>query len=205
MSKKNATLNTGSTLDPIANRLFEKSMRADAKQNRNKLLKAAHHVFMNEGISASMEKIARHAGVGVGTIYRHFPTKEELIESVMVYHKKRLIEEAFQKIKDRDPGEAFFTYFANVIKEGIANKAIIDAIVISSPSQNQPLEIVEEFWQGVELLFTRAQQNGAVRSDASIEDIRILFTGILQVSGDTGVYPEQVIKILRDGLRSTPQ
>ncbi|OCT16501.1 hypothetical protein A8709_02840 [Paenibacillus pectinilyticus] len=177
-------------------------MRADAQRNRDKLLQVAHTVFMTEGISVSMDEIARRAGVGVGTAYRHFPTKEDLFGAVIVSHKSRLIEEASQLLHHDNPGEAFFQYFAATIREGIANKAITDALVSNLNIETGRSEIARDFWSGLDHLLVRAQQHGSVRSDASMEDIKLLLIGILQATGDSRTFPERVVSILCDGLRS---
>lgn len=202
MSKKVTPANDGGHTSPIGAASKAKALRADAKRNRDLLLEVAHRVFTTQGITVSMDDIARHAGVGVGTVYRHFPTKEELFGAVMVSHKARLIEEAKKWLHHEDPGEAFFCYFAIIIREAITNKAITDALVGSGLSKNEALiEVARDFWRELNLLLIRAQQNGSVRTDASIEDIRTLLIGILQANGDGNPYPERIVSIIFDGLR----
>ncbi|WP_216364929.1 TetR/AcrR family transcriptional regulator [Paenibacillus sp. BIHB 4019] len=179
----------------------EKALRADAQKNRDHLLHVAHQVFMTEGISVSMDEIARRAGVGVGTVYRHFPTKEDLFGAVIVSHKARLMEEARQWLEHDDPGEAFFQYFATIIREGIANKAITDALVSSLNAEAGRSDVARDFWQGIDKLLARAKQSGSVRADARLEDIKLLLSGILQAAGDSGTFPDRVVSILCDGLR----
>jgi AcrR family transcriptional regulator len=182
--------------------LQAKTRRADARRNRDKLLDVAHRVFTTQGIAVSMDDIARHAGVGVGTVYRHFPTKEELFGAVMVSHKARLIEEAGKWLRHDDPGEAFFRYLEIVIREAIANKAITDALVAGGRSQDEALaEAARDFWRELDRLLVRAQQSGSVRSDAAIGDIRALLAGILQANGSGASYPERIVSIIFDGLR----
>lgn len=168
----------------------EKALRADARRNRDKLLEVAHKVFTTEGIIVSMDEIARRAGMGVGTIYRHFPTKEELFGAVIFSYKARLIEEAKKLLLHTDPGEAFFHHFISIIQEGIANKAITDALAGSGFDMDATLsEIARDFWRAINDLLVRAQQNGAVRADVRIEDIRALLIGILQANGDSTIDP----------------
>jgi len=187
----------------IVTQVPEKTLRADAKKNRDKLLRVAHEIFKTEGIAVSMDEIAKRAGVGIGTVYRHFPTKEDLFGAVIASHKMRLMEEADQLLHHEDPGEAFFQYFIKIISEGIANKAITDALVSSLTIDTGRSEIANEFWLGITLLLERAQQHGSVRADASIEDIKIMLIGVLQATGDRGIFPDRVISILCDGLRNS--
>lgn len=201
MSKKKISAGDGDTTDSVVATTPEKALRADAKRNRDKLLNVAHRVFMTEGISVSMDEIARRAGVGVGTVYRHFPTKEDLFGAVIVSHKARLIEEANQLLYHDDPGEAFFHYIERIIREGIANKAITDALVSSLNIDAGRSEVARDFWRGIDNLLARAQQSGSVRADARFEDIKVLLIGILQATGDSGTFPDRVVSIICDGLR----
>ncbi|NHN32603.1 TetR/AcrR family transcriptional regulator [Paenibacillus agricola] len=201
MSKENISAREGDTTDSVIATPPEKALRADAQKNRDKLLDVAHRVFRTEGISVSMDEIARRAGVGVGTVYRHFPTKEDLFGAVIVSHKARLIEEANQLLDHDDPGDAFFYYFARIIREGIANKAITDAIVSSLNINTGRSEVARNFWRGIDNLLARAQHSGSVRADARIEDIKVLLIGILQATGESGNFPDRVVSILIDGLR----
>jgi AcrR family transcriptional regulator len=178
-----------------------KVLRADARKNRDKLLDVAHRVFKTDGVSVSMDEIARQAGVGVGTVYRHFPAKEDLIAAVIVSHKARLIQEAAQWLDHDDAGEAFFRYFDSLIRAGLANKAITDALVHRPNSEVGHSRVAHDFWRSVDLLLVRAQQDGYVREDVDIEDIKVLLTGILMATGDSGVFPHRVASILYDGLR----
>ncbi|WP_019914119.1 TetR/AcrR family transcriptional regulator [Paenibacillus sp. HW567] len=200
MSKKNISAKHSDTTEFVVTPLV-KALRADAVRNRDKLLQVAHKVFTTEGASISMDEIARRAGVGVGTVYRHFPTKEDLFGAVIVSHKARLIEEAHQLLHHDDPGEAFFYYFAKIIREGIANKAITDALISRLNKNGGRSEVARDFWRGIDNLLGRAQQNGSVRADASIEDIKILLTGILQAAGNGETFPDRAVSILFDGLR----
>jgi AcrR family transcriptional regulator len=201
MSKKHISAGDGDTTDSVVATPPEKALRADAKRNRDKLLNVAHRAFTTEGISVSMDEIARRAGVGVGTVYRHFPTKEDLFGAVIISHKARLIEEANQLLYHDDPGEAFFHYIARIIREGIANKAITDVLVSSLNIDTGRSEVARDFWRGIDNLLARAQQSGSVRADARFEDIKVLLIGILQATGDGGTFPDRVVSILCDGLR----
>ncbi|MCM3173652.1 TetR/AcrR family transcriptional regulator [Paenibacillus sp. MER 99-2] len=201
MSNKKRSIPDGDVTAYIATPAPEKALRADAQKNRDKLLHVAHTIFATEGIAVSMDEIARRAGVGVGTVYRHFPTKEDLFGAVIYRHKMRLMEEADRLLHHDNPGDAFFQYFTKIIDEGIANKAITDALVSTLTIEAGSSELANEFWQGITRLLEQAQQHGSVRADVSIEDIKIMLIGVLQATGARGVFPDRVVSILCDGLR----
>ncbi|MHA6481644.1 TetR/AcrR family transcriptional regulator [Paenibacillus sp. strain BS8-2] len=181
---------------------IDKPLRADAQRNRDKLLHVAHKMFKSEGISISMDEIARSAGVGVGTIYRHFPTKEDLLGAIMTGHKSRLAEQAAHWLRHEHPGEAFFQYFETIIREGVANKVITDALISNLDIHTGRSETAMQFWQGIEDLLVRAQQHGSVRADARLEDIKVLLIGLMKATEGSGSYPDRVVSILCDGLRT---
>src|ERR1041384_5426357 len=85
----------------------DRPLRADARRNREKVLQAARSVFSEHGRDAQMDDVARRAGVGVGTVYRHFPTKEALIEALMVAAFQTIADEAHRALDIEDPWEAF--------------------------------------------------------------------------------------------------
>src|SRR5579859_7375871 len=94
-----------------------KRLRADARRNRDRLLAVAEDIFARRGLVASTDDIARAAGVGIGTLFRHFPTKEALLEAVFVARLQHLTEDARRLSSGDDPGEAFATFFAQIITE----------------------------------------------------------------------------------------
>ncbi|MEU9844544.1 helix-turn-helix domain-containing protein, partial [Actinomadura sp. NPDC048032] len=98
-------------------------LRADALRNRAKVLAAAEEVFAVQGTSASTEEVARKAGVGIGTVFRHFPTKESLLEAVLVALLKRLAAEARDLRAAADPGAAFFGFFTRVVSQAASSGA----------------------------------------------------------------------------------
>jgi len=86
-------------------------MRSDARRNRERVLVAAEDVFSEMGLRAQIEEVARRAGVGVGTVCRHFPTKQALVEAVLEAMYESLLQDALQALEQRDPGSAFRTFF----------------------------------------------------------------------------------------------
>src|SRR3954470_16851858 len=93
-------------------------LRADAVRNRERVLEVAYETFAEEGLSVPIDEIARRAGVGAGTVYRHFPTKEPLFEAIASDRIQYLIDSAARFAEAQDPGEAFLGYLALLIDEG---------------------------------------------------------------------------------------
>src|SRR6201996_9865633 len=105
----------------------EPKLRADARRNRARILAVAVQAFATEGLSVPVQEIARRAGVGTGTVSRHFPTKESLFEAILLSRARDLTEEA-TRLLDDDPGTAFFGFFARLIEEGAANLGLAEAL-----------------------------------------------------------------------------
>src|ERR1700733_15507536 len=92
-------------------------LRADAQRNRLRVLEAAEAVFASEGISVPVDVIAEKAGVGVGTLYRHFPTKEKLFEAILIQRLEELVTDARARLGAEDPGSAFFGFLEHLVEE----------------------------------------------------------------------------------------
>ena len=106
----------------------EPRLRADARRNRARILAVAVQAFATEGLSVPVQEIARRAGVGTGTVSRHFPTKEALFEAILLSRAGQLTEEATALLGDTDPGAAFFGFFSRLIGEGAANLGLAEAL-----------------------------------------------------------------------------
>src|SRR5689334_9020112 len=102
--------------------------RADALRNRAKLLEAAEAVFAARGPAASTEEIATAAGVGAGTLFRHFPTKEALLEAIVIGRLRNLVDQAAALTSDPDPGRAFFVFFERMVEHASKKKAFTEAL-----------------------------------------------------------------------------
>jgi AcrR family transcriptional regulator len=180
-------------------------LRADARRNRARVLEIAQEVFASEGLSVPIDEIARRAGVGVGTVYRHFPTKEALFEAVILRRLERLVEEARSLSDAGDAGEAFFTFLSRMVKEGMAKKDLLDALGGAGFDVRAATPIItQDLRRAIDRLLTRAQQAGAVRDDVRIADLMALFAGtslaIRHYPGDPDL-PGRMMAILSDGLR----
>jgi AcrR family transcriptional regulator len=193
--------------EPVASaaRARVRPLRADARRNRERVLEAAEHVLSTEGVSVPIDEVARRAGVGVGTVYRQFPTKEALLEAILLRRLERLIEEARSRDAVADPGEAFFGFLEHLVSEAGRKCDLGDALsragVDVDVSASAP---AQELMAAVAGLLARAQGAGAVRSDVGMPELFGLVAGTClaadrQVLGACS--PQRMLGIICDGLR----
>jgi AcrR family transcriptional regulator len=185
---------------------FVKGLRADARRNRARLLAVAEHVFATQGTSASTEDIAAAAGVGIGTLFRHFPTKEALLEAVFVERLRQLVEDANALASASDSGEAFFTFFRSVLDQARGKSAIADALSHAGIDVQRDLaDVKADLNKGLESLLVNAQQAGSVRSDVTIAELIALLVGAARALEQLGGNPtleQRTLSIILDGLRA---
>jgi AcrR family transcriptional regulator len=136
--------------------MAERPPRADALRNREKVLMAAREAFAACGYGVPLDEIAARAGVGPGTVYRHFPSKEELFEAVVAARVQDLIDDARGRAATADPGRAFFGFLGKIRQEAAAKRDLPDVITIAGSMQ-------EDLHAALDVLLRRAQQAGAVR------------------------------------------
>lgn len=153
-------------------------MRADAERNRKRVLEVAAETFATGGLSVPVAEIARRAGVGTGTVSRHFPTKDSLYAAIVGHLVTRIVERARELEATLDPGDAFFAFFAFMVEYAAVNRGMAEAMsgtgfdvdaVASAPEHS--LLVVED-----ELLH-KAQKAGAVRRDINRADVKALMVG----------------------------
>ena len=156
----------------------EKPQRADARRNREKVLAAARAVFSEHGRDAQMDDVARRAGVGVGTVYRHFPTKEALIEALMVAAFEAIAAEAEAALDVEDPWDAF----AGVLWRGaeiMAGDRALSEVFASIPgAMESAMPTVEGLIETMTKVIARAQEAGTLRADMIVDDIPMVMCGI---------------------------
>jgi AcrR family transcriptional regulator len=181
-------------------------MRADARRNRERILEVAFATFAAEGLSVSVQEIARRAGVGTGTVSRHFPTKESLFEAVVLNRAAGLAEQAARLSRADDPGAAFFEYFALLIGEGAANLGMAEALMGAGYDLDEAcLRDGIDLKGALDGLLVRAQQAGAIRADVNGDDVKALMTSCLSRT-PTPADPaarDRMVEIATAGLRPT--
>ncbi len=180
--------------------------RADALRNRARVLDAAEEVFAARGTTASTEEVAKAAGVGIGTVFRHFPTKADLLEAVFVTQLRRLAGEAEALASADDPGEAFFRFFTRVVGHAATKNAFSAALAEAGVDlQQSTAEAGPRLKQALATLLTSAQEAGIVRGDVGLPEVMTLLVGASQaaeqVGGDAGVR-DRALAVVLDGLRA---
>ena len=178
-------------------------LRADAQRNRERVLETAFAAFAAEGLSVSVHEIARRAGVGTGTVSRHFPTKEALFEAVFVSRVERLVGKARMLTGAADAGDAFFDFFGAIVAEGAANRGLADALTgagfdFKAATSGSGRDVTGALGE----LLARAQQASAVRRDVDTADVMALIAGCLAPQPEPGnpAARDHLVSVIREGL-----
>ncbi|GAA5702618.1 TetR family transcriptional regulator [Streptomyces avermitilis] len=152
--------------------------RADARRNRTKVLAAASRAFDEHGLDVSLVAIAVQAGVGAGTVYRHFPSKEILLEAVLVQQIDDRVDAARRWAARTDPVAALFGFLLEVVDMSHGRKHACDALTTETswPRPNLAAS-ARRFRQALDELLRAAQQAGGVRTDVSADDVAALTVG----------------------------
>ncbi len=186
---------------------FGPAARADARRNRALVLAAAQRAFADHGTSVSLAEIARRAGVGAGTVYRHFPTKADLLEAVMQQRIEHMTARATACLSAPDVGAAFFEFCAEVVRTSPRSQAVCDLI---TADDGWPRTLVrgagDRFRQALHALLTEAQRCGAARPDVTVADVSALITGCVAIQRVSNSETELVkaARIALDALRAVP-
>ncbi len=181
-------------------------MRADAVKNRRRILEVAEAVFAAEGVSVPIDTVAERAGVGVGTLYRHFPTKETLFEAIVMLRLQELIESATVHSEGGDPADALFAFLREFARQASAKRDLFEALNSAGfDIKSQCSEMVDEMKRSIDHLRQRAVDTGEVRSDVSTEEMIGLLSGACQAvsHGAPGeVNVQRMVEVVFDGLRT---
>ncbi len=182
-------------------------MRADARRNRDRLVEVATGAFATDGLAVSLDEIARRAGVGPGTLYRHFPTKEALIEAVVHHRLIDLVDHARSLRSSSDPGGALIQFMDRLVVEAAPKRDLVDALTNAGVEVGEAVTAAAASLHAeIGRLLRRAQRHGTIRNDISTSELVALISGILiaiQPRPDRHPNPHKIIAIVRDGLRPT--
>jgi AcrR family transcriptional regulator len=186
-----------------------RAQRVDARANRGRILDVAEEVFGKGGESASTEEVARLAGVGIGTVFRHFPTKAALLEAVLVRRFDRLREQAEGLLNAADPGQAFLGFFGHLVADAAAKIAIAEALLDAGGDRDgDAARASDGLRRAVGVLLQHAQQAGAVRDDVELPEVYALLVGTSRAAARGHLDEEaraRLLAIVFDGLAGVAQ
>jgi AcrR family transcriptional regulator len=178
-----------------------RAQRVDARANRGRILDIAEEVFGTGGESASTEEVARLAGVGIATVFRHFPTKAALLQAVLVRRFDRLREQAEALLDTTDPGTAFFDFFRHLVADAATKIAIGEALLDAGGDRDgEAARASQGLRRAVGALLQQAQQAGAVRGDVELPEVYALLVATAHTALDEEV-KTRALAIVIDGLK----
>jgi AcrR family transcriptional regulator len=181
-------------------------LRADAARNRARVLETAYETFAAEGLSVPIDEIARRAGVGAGTVYRHFPTKEDLFRAVVENRLRRIIAQGHALLDEPGPGEALFAFLRSMVLEwGATDRGLVEALAgLGIDVKSSVPDAEDEFLNLLGELLVAAQRAGTVRSDIEVPELKALMVGCQAMQGYDDARAERVTDLVIDGLRTSP-
>jgi AcrR family transcriptional regulator len=179
-------------------------LRADAARNRARVLEVAYETFAAEGLGVAIDEIARRAGVGAGTVYRHFPTKEDLYRAVIEDRINRIVDDGRALLASADPGEALFTFLRSMVLQwGATDKGLSDALAGLGVDVKEAVPEAEEAFLGLlEDMLRAGQKAGTVRRDLDVRDVKALMVGAQAMQTYKPDTADRLTEVVLDGLRA---
>ena len=192
---------------PLAAHGSDRELRADARRNRERVLRTAQQVFAAEGLGVSLDEIARRAAVGPGTVHRHFPTKEALYLAVAVDQIEQTVAEAEALAATGDPATALFTQLSAMMAAGAENVAVKSALMAAELDlRTAAPDLAADLRRHVAHLLDRAQAARAVRDDVTVGEVMALVAGAFAAIRHAGAEASRrrsahIAQVILDGLR----
>jgi AcrR family transcriptional regulator len=179
-------------------------LRADAARNRARVLEVAYDTFAAEGLSVPIDEIARRAGVGAGTVYRHFPTKEDLFRAVVEDRIQRIIDDGRGLLATGDPGDALFTFLRSMVLQwGATDRGLADALAgFGIDVETVMPEAEGAFLDLLSDLVKAGQKAGTVRRDVDCPDVKAILVGSQAMQAYNPEAAERLTEVVLDGLRA---
>jgi AcrR family transcriptional regulator len=177
-------------------------MRADAQRSRAKLLAAATTAFMEKGANAPLEDIARQAWVGIGTLYRHFPTRLDLQEAVFRGQVQAVCLEGEGLIDWPSPGEAFANWTRALANYMVTKRGLASALVAADGTKAEVISnCSQQIRTTAEHLLVRAKEAGEIRQDLDPAEVLMLLHGVIVATERTPEQADRLMSLLLDGMR----
>jgi AcrR family transcriptional regulator len=180
-------------------------MRADAQKNREKLLSAALAAFTRSGADASLDAIAREAGVGIGTLYRHFPSREALVLAAYRQEVDTLCDAATELLDVMPADRALREWMDRLACYVIAKRGLADALQAATAADTATLPpVYGQVVTALDALLDAGVRAGTIRSDLSADDVLRAMSGLMQLNpeGDWQDQARRLLDLLMDGLRA---
>jgi AcrR family transcriptional regulator len=180
-------------------------LRADALRNRDNIISSAKEAFGECGLEASLDEIAKRAGVGSGTLYRHFPSRDDLITAVFLERMTENAAKVERALEAEDPWTAFSDYVRQTCREQVSDKGLADLMAIGHRSAELS-EVRDRTYDAFVTLVGRAKDSGALRGDFSPEDIVLLLMANAGIIGRAGrvaqAASDRFVALTLDGFRA---
>ena len=182
---------------------LQRPKRADARRNRDALVAAARALFAEDGTSAPLEDVAERAGVGIGTLYRHFPTRQALLEAVYVDEVEAMARAA-NELSALPPWDALSQWLHQYVGFAATKRALNEALMETDPNSNALLTCRTAIVGAGTTLVERAQHAGVVRNDTTFLDIVRMVGAIAMVPTEDPEQKNRLLELALDGLRYNP-
>jgi AcrR family transcriptional regulator len=181
--------------------LTQRPKRADARRNYDKLIAAGREAFTEKGSAASLEDIARRADVGIGTLYRHFPTRQDLVEGVYLEEVEGVCRAA-DELADEPPWDALVTWLHSLVAF-TRTKQVLGEALLEHMDREAPFfsKCRSALYDTGEPLLQRAQDAGVVRPEARVDDVLYMVSGIAKAATASPEDTARILDIALDGLR----
>jgi AcrR family transcriptional regulator len=173
-------------------------MRADARRNYERLLACAHEAFTERGVDASLEDIARRAGVGIGTLYRHFPTREALLVALLSQRLRELVVYAEEVLDQQEPGEAVVNWIHAAFAHGRTYRGVAVAVMAKGLEFDEACAAADA---ATTRLLDRAQRAGRIRPDVTRAHLIALIHGLVVATEERPELFDGLLAVLLDGLQ----
>jgi AcrR family transcriptional regulator len=172
--------------------------RADAVKNHEKILRAAEEIFAQDGVMVPIDVVAERAGVGIGTLYRHFPTKDSLIDAIVLTRINGLLAIADQCANDPDPGAALSRFLQEFARQAAMKQDLFEGLnLVGIDIKSRFSDSLDALTLRIDRLRKRAVEVGAVRADVETGDILNLIMGSCHAVGQSGFDDARLLRIVK--------